>query len=194
MITAHTTPIGSRFCATGFRHNPAKATAAILLPTLAIYAPIAHFGSDVAWVAFLGAGAYFLRLLALVARSPRRRRWALGLAAAALAVEATILMVLGDNDLGLQAAVFFVLPTAYIAAWGIARRRNTLWWTRGLPLAALTAVLPIRIAASEVVSAGSPSFLTFWILGPGVVVVGSLICWAFDLGEGRADNRGNRAV
>ena len=72
---------------------------------------------------------------------PQRRRWALGVTAAGLAAETTLLMM-SDHDLGLQAALFCAVPVAYVAAWGIARRANPRWWKTGLPLAAITAIIP----------------------------------------------------
>lgn len=169
----------------------AWAGAAALLPTLAIYAPIASFGRDFVGIAFLAAGAYFLAVLALVARSPRRRRWALAIAAAALAVEASLLMFIGGTDMGLQAAIIIVIPIAYIAAWGVARRQHPRWWKVGLPLAAITVVAPIRIIGMEWLTDNRMPLLAGWALSPGVVALGCLICWAVDRRAGRtADRRG----
>lgn len=170
----------------------AMASAAALLPTLAICAPMAHYGSNIAGAVFAALGIYFIAVLALAARSRRRLWWALGVAIAALAVEGFVLDIAGDAAMGLQTAILVLIPIAYVAAWGIARRRNPHWWKLGLPLAALTVIVPLRAMAFILIGDGHTSPVVFWLVWPGVVALGSLVCWAADAWEVRANERRGR--
>lgn len=169
----------------------AIASAALLLPTVAIFAPVARYGIDFVGWAYLASGAYFLAVLALVARSRRRRRWALAIAATVFAAEATMVMVVGNAGLGVQASIFFVIPIAYVAAWGIARRQNPRWWKVGLPLAAIALIVPLRMIASASLGDGHLTMLSAWLAWPGVVALGSAVCWAVDV---RAAQRQNNSA
>lgn len=160
--------------------NQAVASAAALVPTAAICAPMAARGADIAGTVFAALGIYFIAVLALAARTRRRLWWALGLTAAALAIEWFVLGVAGDTDMGLQTALLFLIPIAYVAAWGIARRHNARWWKIGLPLAAITVIAPLRGIAAVLISDGHASPMSFWLWWPGVVTAGSLVCWAAD--------------
>ena len=167
------------------RLEQARKGAALLLPTIAFYAPVAHFGIDFTAWALLASAAYLLAVLHRVALSPRRRRWALGVTATGLAAETTLLMM-SDHDLGLQAALFCAVPVAYVAAWGIARRANPRWWKTGLPLAAITAIIPVRAAALAWTASGHLLVASLWLSSPGVVALGCLVCWAIDIHGGRS--------
>lgn len=177
-----------------FNRLPAKtqavASALALLPTLALYAPIARFGGDSSAWAFIASGPYFLAVLAVTARSRRRRRWALSVAAATFTAEVALLLLLGEGTLGAQAAFLTVTPIAYAMAWGIARRNDPRWWKVGLTLAAILAMLPLRVVAMAHWDAVGPTAaFTFWLSWPGIVAFGCLACWAADLRASRARAR-----
>ena len=159
--------------------------AALLMPTLAFWAPVVHYGLDFVGWAFLGVAAYFPAVLRRVALSPRRRRWALGVAAAGLAGEAALLLTINDHELGLQSALFCAIPIAYVAAWGIARRTDARWWKTGLPLAALIVVIPVRAAALAWIASGHLLMASMWLCWPGIVTLGCLVCWAIETRGGR---------
>lgn len=160
--------------------NQALVGAAALAPTLAIWPLLAHFGTADLGFMFAGLGIYFIAVLAVVARSRRRLWWALGITVAALAVEGFVLSIAGETDMGLQTATAVLIPIAYVAAWGIARRRNPLWWKVGLPLAAISVIIPLSAWALYLIGSGHTSAAMFWLLWPGVVALGSLVCWAAD--------------
>lgn len=167
----------------------ALVSAAALVPTVAICAPMAHYGTDIAGTVFAALGIYFMAVLAVAARTRRRLWWAMGLTVAALAAEGFVLDVAGDTDMGLQAVLIFLIPIAYVAAWGVARRHNAHWWKVGLPLAAVTVIVPLRVIAAVLISDGHTSPVSFWLLWPGVVAAGSLACWATDVAAERASRR-----
>lgn len=174
------------------RRTQAVASAAALLPSLAICAPIAHYGTDIAGFVVAALGVYFMAVLAVAARSRRRLWWALAVTIASLAVEGFLLDVAGDTDLRLQGAILFSIPIAYVAAWGIARRRNARWWKVGLPLAAITVIVPLRFAAGVMISDGHPSPMSFWLFWPGVVAAGSVVCWVADARAERTNRNAGR--
>lgn len=165
----------------------AVASAALALPTLAFYAPIIK-GEGFSGLAFAVSGVYFLAVLAVVARSRRRRWQALVIAAATLAVEISVfVLVLDDNsmnDIGyLATAAVCALPTGYVAAWGVARRQHPMWWKAGLPLAAVAVILPLRAAAFAALGSNHTlvqSWWMWWLIWPAAVVLGCVVCWAVD--------------
>lgn len=172
----------------------AMVSAAALVPTAAICAPIAHYGTDIAGTVFAALGIYFMAALAVAARTRQRLWWAMGLTVAALAAEGFVLDVAGDTDMGLQAVLIFLIPIAYVAAWGIARRRNARWWKVGLPFAAITVIVPLRVIGAVLISDGHTSPASFWLLWPGAVAAGSLVCWAADAAAERASRSRVRSV
>lgn len=177
-----------------FNRLPAKtqaiASALALVPTLALYAPIARFGGDSSAWAFIASGPYFLAVLAVAARSRRRRRWALSVAAATFTAEVALLLILGDGTPGAQAVFLTVTPIAYAIAWGIARRNDPRWWKVGLTLAAILAMLPLRVVTMAHWDAvGHTAALTFWLSWPGIVALGCLACWAAELRASRGGAR-----
>lgn len=173
--------------------NQAMASALMLLPTVALYLPIARFG-DASVLAFWASGPYFLAVLAVVARSRRRRRWALPIAAMTFITEAAVLLTVGDDRALIM--ILFVTPIAYVSAWGVARRREPRWWKVGLPLAAILVVLPLRaVSMAQWDAVGDVAALTFWLSWPGVVALGCLVCWIADIRarHGRAQAAGTEA-
>lgn len=169
----------------------AVTSASFLLPTLAFFAPIVK-DADFSGIAFAVSGVYFLAILAVVARSRRRRWQALFVAAVALAVEILgFVLVLDHNsldDIGyLTMAVIVATPVGYVAAWGVARRQHPLWWRAGLPLAAVVVILPLRAAVFAIWGANDAmlqSWWTWWLLWPATVALGCVVCWAVDARAG----------
>lgn len=163
----------------------AIASAVLLLPTVAFYLPVARHGDTSTW-ALWASGPYYLAILALVARS-RRRRWrALLVAALTFLTEVAVLVIAGiDNDTGTQVVIFVFIcatPLAYTAAWGIARRQHPRWWKAGLPLAAILVIPPLRVLTmAHWGASGSAAALNFWLSWPGIVALGSLVCWIADI-------------
>lgn len=178
----------SRFNRTAPR-TQALLSAALLLPTLAIYAPIGLNNDFFVEFAFAASGGYFLAALAVVARSRPRRWWALAIAAATLVAEGLILMVSTDADMGLQTAFFVVAPVGYVAAWGVARRHSG-WWRSGLPLAAVTViVLRVALLWDAYDSTVLRAWWWWWLLWPAITTLGCLACWAVDLRAARKTTR-----
>ena len=180
----------SRFNRTAPR-TQALLSAALLLPTLAIYAPIGLNNDFFVEFAFAASGGYFLAALAVVARSRPRRWWALAIAATTLVAEGLLVMVVStDADLGLQTAFMVVAPVGYVAAWGVARRHSG-WWKSGLPLAAVTvSVLRFALLVDAYDSTGTVlQAWWWWLLWPGITTLGCLACWAVDLRAARKTNR-----
>ncbi|MCB9408786.1 hypothetical protein [Mycolicibacterium sp.] len=121
-----------------------------------------------------------------MALSPNGAAGALGVTAAGLAA--------GDDTADderprsrlLQAALFCAVPVAYVAAWGIARRANPSLVEDRLPLAAITAIIPVRAAALAWTASGHLLVASLWLSWPGVVALGCLVCWAIDIRGGRS--------
>lgn len=148
------------------------------------------------WVPGVLLALYFVVVVACWAR-PRRR-----LAALAVAVGVAVFdtarsgvshQLLQGGELDVSAQSAFVLPdwfypvsdvlilVGYVAAWGLARRRNNIW-VAGLVGAVVSALVVRRIHQTEVIDVfkASSSWINAWAVYIGGFVLSCLICWALD--------------
>jgi hypothetical protein len=130
-------------------------------------------------------GTYFVALIWLVNKYPRRRNWAL---------TAAILTVVVDTGLTCYSTLFPVgatlvnsawvaITVAYVAVWGIARRQYKSWLL-GLPFAAIVPWV------AQSVYVWRQLWWESWTGFVGSLIVGCLFCWAFDLLARRIKARG----
>lgn len=131
---------------------------------------------------------YFVVVIAFWARRTRRSA-AVAVALVTVLFDmawlAAILFVFRSSDTGLLAwlfaAVQALIAVGYVAAWGVARRRNGIW-ALGLIAAVVCGgvvqwvyrVLPIGVFLD-----GS-WWIKSWALNVGAFVLSCLICWALD--------------
>ena len=156
----------------------------LLLPTVAFYLPVARHGDTSTW-ALWASGPYYLAILALVARS-RRRRWrALLVAALTFLTEVAVLVIAGiDNDTGTQVVILCSSarhrsPTprhgASPAASTRAGGKPACPWQQSL------SYCPAGAHHGPLGRQRSAAALNFWLSWPGIVALGSLVCWIADI-------------
>ena len=168
-------------------------SASLLLPTLIIWEVMLRTSIPFAYaitLANLVCGLFFLGVLAVVARTPRRRSRALIVGAITVAANSSAVWALDTvGDDGVRGFVFLewlVLPIGFVLAWDIARRQHSRWRTIGLTLAAVTMVILRIVVISNLDGLfGGGHWFGLWFTAIGVVAVGCAIGWAID-GYGRS--------
>lgn len=181
-------------------------SALLVLPTIAIF----YTGSRpfrrawlhewppgvVMWAPGVLLALYFVVVVACWARPGRR------LAAVSIAVVVALVdtvqsgvsyRVLNGGELDLSARHAVVLPgwfydatdvlifLGYVAAWGVARRRNSVWLV-GLVGAVAVGVVVRWINRAEIVDVfkAPSSWINAWAVEMGAFVLACLICWVVD--------------
>jgi hypothetical protein len=183
------------------RYSPAGQVgiaAAAIIPTIVLYVgwwlipepENPHlFVAELAVFCFL-YGAYFVGILRLVNRTPRRRE---------SVATAAILTVLVDTAVSCYTSLptvqiaetalniaYVAITVAYVAVWGVARRQSKSWMF-GLPFAA-AASWAAQFGLYQ--HSGRSYWWEPWSAFVGTFVVGCLFCWAFDLLGRRITSRG----
>ena len=158
-----------------------------LLPTLWLFytwwhVPVSDEATDsaLAVAAFtLLQDLYLILVVALMSRDGRRRLLAVLVAGVVAAVDTALCFLpqTSDTEMLAYSIVYTLLITAYVAAWGIARRDHP-YWRFGLPVAALVAGVG---QIYFVVYFGISTWWLSWAVNVGVFLLGCLICWALDV-------------
>lgn len=148
------------------------------------------------WLPGVLLAVYFVVVVACWAR-PGRRLPAVAIAGVVAlfdTVQSGIThQLLRGGELDLSARPSFVLPdwfypaahvlifVGYVAAWGVARRRNTIW-SVGLAGAVVAAMVVRWILETDAVDVfkASSSWINAWAVEVGAFVLACLICWAVD--------------
>jgi hypothetical protein len=177
-------PAGSARSAQSSAAIQAVISASLVLPTLPFYF-MAFWISDVwweSWVWVMILDVYFVVVVAVRSRTSARRRVAVALAAVATLVDRGLAAAI-DLDV-LPAAETWLFRASYVsilifvAAWGVARRRQSRWLLGLVPTVGLV-VLALWYYAT-VTNNQTGDWLTFWAVDLGVLLSGCLLCWACD--------------
>ncbi len=176
-------------------------SAALLLPTIVAFfirstvvyqfagGGSSMFRSDVWNMALTAAtDVYFIVVVAVRGRTTTTRITAalLGLLASMLDLVTLALVYYTDYGAVLQwigNAGSGLSLLLFVAAWGVARRRDSTWYFGMIPaviIAVLTSLAYQLEWANAVLGAWLLSWYVGWILWVGAFVVGCLCCWAFD--------------
>jgi serine/threonine protein kinase len=185
-------------------------SALLIVPTLVPFyiASVRLPRLRVRWVIdVLPVELYLVAVVAIWARSNRRRLLAVAVALLGVVVERAASFPYYGSDAFAQPiwryGIAYFSMILFVAAWGVARRRHPLWLA-GLPVGAailallipLTHVIPEAVAVPEVVAVGWPwsfhgSWLFNWVCDIGLFVGCCLVCWAFDVLGNRLRSRGD---
>lgn len=131
-------------------------------------------------------GVYFVGIIRLVNRYPRRRDlvWAAAIltvlvdTAVSCAPELPFYQIAGT----VVNSAYVAVTVAYVAVWGMARRQSKSWMF-GLPFAAIVS-WAAQFGVGQFglfLHPGGSYWWEPWTCFVGSFVVGCLICWAFDL-------------
>jgi hypothetical protein len=174
------------------RYSPAGQVgivAAAIIPTIVLYVGwwlIPTPDNPYLFVAELAVfcllyGVYFVGIIRLVNKYPRRREsvWAAAILTVLVDTAVSCSIELPNVHLAETAmnSAYTAITVAYVAVWGIARRQSKSWMF-GLPFAAIVA------GAAQwglYRHAGGSYWWEPWTAFVGTFVVGCLLCWAFDL-------------
>ena len=147
------------------------------------------FRADVWNMALTAAtDVYFIVVVAVRARSATTRVTAalLGLLASILDLATLALVYYTDYTVVVQwisnlgGAVALVL---FVAAWGVARRRRRTWYIGLVPTVLIAVAISLSYQlkwAADLLGDMLLSWFVSWALWIGALVLGCLICWAFD--------------
>jgi hypothetical protein len=183
------------------RYSPAGQAgfvAAAIIPTIVLY--VGFWFTPVPENPYLSAaelavfcllyGVYFVGIIRLVNRYPRRRDSVWAAAILTVLVDTAVscapeLPMFHITETALNIA-YVAITVAYVAVWGVARRQSKSWMF-GLPFAAAVSW------AAQFGLYQHPGRSYWWeplTAFVGTFVVGCLICWGFDLLGRRLTSRG----